>query len=265
MITGKVKFFSLNAIDNETINTIIVNDNTDPASLFYSGEEWVSQFARDTRIDGFNVNFPAKEVDTILILNHNLKSFRINHEGFRNVTDINNNQLPNGSIRITNNTSTTSYFKFDPFDPDRLGVQFLTTMIPNQNKRVGQFILCKELGTLIGVPEIQSITHDNNSRAVKSKTGAYFITKQRETVKIYFNFRNYNHEEDLFFMNRLNNYQEDFLIWLSGGIEDFRFKSNGYLLGDVFKVNIARAIKESYDKGNYYGLLRAVVDFEEVV
>ena len=265
MITGKIKFLSLNAIDNETIIRIVVNDNTNPAALFYSGEEWVSQFARDTRVDGFNLNFPAKEVDTILMLDHNVKSFLINHEGFKNVTDIDNEKLPDGPIRVNNNTKTVSYFKFDPFDPNRIAVGLYTTMIPNQNKRIGQFILCKELGTLRGFPEIQSVTFDNNSRAIRTKQGPFFITKQRDTVKIYLNFRNYNYDEDLFLINKLNKRQDDFLIWPSGGKEDFRFKANGYRLNDIYKVNIAKAIKESYDKGNYYGLLRAVVDFEEVV
>lgn len=271
MINGKIKFFTTNLITND-ISTITTSDNTEGSFLLSSNNEWISETTDTDDAVVITIDLHTTvSANRILILNHNLESFVIAaNNSFVNAKDINNNNALNGNIIFGRNDDriNTSYYAFDSMELNQITftLNFPLTEGTPVHKRIGQFILCNELGTFAGYPVIKNINFMNNSKTYKSKAGGVFMTKQLDTVKIGLDFKNYNHKEDIDLINFLHRRQEDFLVWLSGGREkNFRFPVEGYRLEDVYKMNISKSIKQSYDRGSYTGLLKAVVDFEEVV
>ena len=266
--SGRIKFLSLNKARVNSGAAAFADDGSGDASQLLNDKEglgWVGVNAPQTTI---TISTPPITVNRILIVDHNLAEFEISNAGFRNIEDINGDRLPDGAITVTNNFKGTSYFAFDTVPS--LASFTITLGNPFDNlgaKRIGRIILCTEIGTLLGYPEIGEISFDPSSRDIKAKSGEQFITKQNDVLRrIPLRFKNYSKHEDIMLLTRLRREQTPFLMWLCGGNEEqFRFPIEGMRLQDVYKVQTKGAPKYRLQQGNYQSLIDASITFVEAV
>lgn len=285
MITGAMKFFK---------RQVVRADNNYQATATHGVGHYPALIDEDYRTTGFiesissqnqdsiNVNITylagveiPEKISRIILLDHNLKKFRF--WGFNASplvgTDIDNAPFQsqilgansNNAVEVSGNDKTISYFEFpETTFRKHFTIQAFETIVPGELRKIGKVILTNEIGTLIGYPEPGQMSFNPNSRTFKSKAGGAFITKQKETLSLGLNFRNYTYEDDIELMHKLNVMDEDFLMWPCGGREEnFRYPMKGFRVNDIYKVNTTRPIRTQYLRGSYAGLINATMDFQE--
>ena len=265
MISGRIKIFKLSPLSLTEGAEVTTSDGSNGDFLLSKNNETqynsINQDDSDVTI---NITFPPSVINRILLLDHNLKSFSF-AQSFTNITDIKNKPL--ATIVETNNQSRVSYFAFDKKEISSLTLTIGKTNPAMEVKKIGRLIICEEIGTFTGYPEIKGISFSNNARNVKSKGGGTFVTKQKRTMSnLPLAFKNYFQIEDIALIQDLHQRQQSFLIWPCGGVEDnFRFLVEGYRLQDIYKVQTKGDIRIMYKDGSYAGLISASLKLIESI
>lgn len=274
MITGSMKFFERSKARHPLGVRASASGGISANNVLSENRfsNWESSPSDDTITEMLVITFPnAVRANRLLLINHNFKDFNIsfNLDAGNNdptITDINNNNvnLTNGIYTIDDNNLNTSYFAFNSIAFTQITINIHTTLIKDQNKFLNQLIVTDEIGTFVGYPEIKKISFNMNESRVKTKAGPSFVNKQLRTLAdLTLNFKNYTKEIDIELANNLFIREQDFLFWISGGNQKFRYALRGFRLDDLFKMQAVKGFSTGYSYGSYQGLMQAQLRLTE--
>ncbi|MBF0315610.1 MAG: hypothetical protein HQK52_19475 [Oligoflexia bacterium] len=263
-----VKFFK--CIENLEIEF----DGTSNASLVASvldydkKKYWRSIGSTDAKEEAITLALKNEaELDTILIIGHNLKNFSILiHLSNGSIVDTfqSFNDVVCGNS-ISSNSIATSYFKFKPQSVSKIEIKMLNTFTEDKEKKIERIVLTKEVGQLKGFPSLDTEINESFTK-YRLLSGKYKVFKKDEVFSASIIFKNYPIFEDIELMYSLAS--ESFFIWPCGGkIGSDYFKCNirSYRPEDLYKVSISDNVQESFDKNIYTSNVNLVVKVVETI
>lgn len=245
-ITGAVKFFGINII-NEDCSFSFSSANTSLSSYLYDrnrASKLTSFGSTDATLEYYEINFPSSRTfNRIWIDNHNIKIGSIKYWDGTAYTDFSN------PIVWYGNASTTNYYEFNPVSSTKIRVEALTTIIPNDQKYIGELRVFIEIGT-VGV----------NASSVDSK----FVSKQtlNETAtggikRVVFGRKyrarwTFNNADasDIELFDTLDTIGTPFHIFPCGGNGQSEY---GFRLRDLYLVNLVDSFSPTL-KSNLFGV-----------
>jgi hypothetical protein len=277
MISGGVKFFE--PCQNLGVDGAVINASSGDSSATYAIDRnpdttWRSSGSLDVTTETLTITFPeTTTIDRLFLLRHNWKEFSVQYYNgstwvnFANVTGIDGAKA---SISETTFSDSCAYYEFDEVSTTQLRIQVTKTQVANEEKYVSQIIATRELGTLVGYPQIKGVDVDRNARVKKSISGRYIIQKSDETFGATLDFKEYPSSDvfnvDVELMMDLHDREEPFLVWLCGGRRGstyFRYTLRGFRLDDVLLMQISKAFKLSYASNIYTNPVNCKVELEE--
>lgn len=142
----KMEFNSVNYLDTSTM--ISVDTGTDTASYLFDRNSKRQYQSSGKNADGtaatITINFPYTiTIDKIVMQNHNLKGFSI----YYNETTTNSIAILNAdtsTISYSSNSSTNQYFYFSATAMTSLTIVPTSTMVANEEKKIGELWLMKQ-------------------------------------------------------------------------------------------------------------------------
>lgn len=144
-ITGNVKFFGMNQIDENATFTF-TSANTNLASYLYDrnrNTKLTSSGSNDATNEDWVIDFgSSKTFNRLWVDNHNIKSGNIQYwdgAAYQNFST---------AVTWSANTATTSYFEFDSVSTTKIRLRGSTTITTNAEKQVGELRAFTELGTM---------------------------------------------------------------------------------------------------------------------
>lgn len=274
-ITGGIKFLSRSQClfeDGTDIEASSGNDSSNRALDRNPITYWRSVASTDSMTETLEITFVADQTfNRIFLQDHNFKAFEIEYfssgmyNSFTNVVGINGSL---SGISETTFSQDTSYYEFTEVTASKIRISIDTTQIPNQEKYLNQVIVCSELGTLQGYPEIKGLELNRQLRTEKMLSGRVLNLKSDEVFKVQLDFKDYPNSlgEDIDLLFTLQDSEESFLIWLCGGkfgTNFFRHTLRGYRLRDIYPVQLISPLKPIYSDNVYINGLNLSVQFQE--
>ena len=162
-IQGGVKFFTRSKCLFQDGTDINASTGQDSASFCIDRNPityWRSVGSNDVTTEELEIVFTENMTfDRILLLDHNFKGYNIQY--FSGGTYVHFSNVVGISGAMANITETafdqdTSYYEFTQVTTSKIRIQILTTQVVDQEKYLNQAIVCSEIGTLQGYPEIIS-------------------------------------------------------------------------------------------------------------
>lgn len=277
MISGGIKFFSRSQClfqDGTTINC-----STGQASGNFAIDRnpityWRSVGSDDLTTEELEIVFMGDQTfDRILLLDHNFKEYNIQYFSGGMYVDFDNVVGLSGSLADISETvyaRDTSYYEFDEVTTSKIRVQIVKTQVADEQKYLNQVIVCEELGTLVGHPDIKGTELDRQLRNQKMLSGRILSQKSDEVFEVQLDFKDYpaSLSNDIDLMFSLHDIDDTFLIWLCGGrfgSNYFRKQLRGYRLRDVFPVQMVSTVKPIYSNNVFVNSVNLSVKFQEAV
>lgn len=277
-ITGGAKFFDKSQNLFADGGTIIASsgDATSRSAIDRNKiTRWRSSGSGDTVTETVDIFFATPTaIDRILILDHNFKEFTIKYDAGAGLLDFTSvvglDGALGGGITETTFSDNTAYYEFASVTVNSIRVAITKTQVADEEKFMNQFIGTTELGTLEGFPLIKPTTFSKNSRIVKTLSGRKIVTKSVESVTMRVDFKNYPARlaADITLAFDLDDRDDDFIVWLSGGRRGSDFFVNqlkGFRLEDALTVNTIKPMKPSYSRSVYTNQVNFRLDLGEVV
>ena len=277
-ISGPPKIFSKSLCLLKDGASITVTTGTPSADFAIDQNEetvWRSSGSSDASTEEIEVEFTSTEINRILLLGHNLKGYNIQYDVSGVWTDFTSVVGLDGSLASVVETAfadNTSYYEFAAVTTTKIRIQATTTQVADAEKYIGQIIVCTELGTFAGYPEVKKITHDRNARVVKTISGFYNVQKSLEVPSFDFEFSDYpsssTYSADLDLVMTLQDREDPFLVWLCGGRRGsnyFKYTLRGWRLRDLYQMQVSRGLEVGYHKGIYTAPVSAKVRMEAVI
>lgn len=270
-ITGGISFYDKSKCLFDDGAVAVASSNTDDQNLCLGTNKyfkWQSSGSDDITTETLTITLPVStSISRIFLVNHNLKNFQIQYGAsldFANVVGL--DSYSDNLIDVTGFARNTAYFEFDAVTTDTIIITMDTTQTANAEKYIGQVIVTNELGTLTGYPEIKNVTFDRNISKEKSISGRKHIQKSFESFSFDLDLNTYPVQADIDLLDDLHEREDSFLVWLCGGKPDqFRIKQRGYLVNDLYTMQVDKPRKNNYPKGVYLLGVNQNYSFEEVV
>ena len=256
-----VKFFKKNKIDLDFTDAFITitdgvatNDGQDFADFLRNRDNtsgWMttdSTDAANTEIEA-NLGAPgnAKDLDKIILVNHNFKAFTIQY--WDDILLVWTAFVP--AINETVNTDTTTEFTFASVNTSKIKIVIDSTQIVDDDKRMTQLIMTELIGELITQPIIQPKI-DRSRKVTKFLSGRVFVTRSVPSFEVKIKMNNVTSDADLTLVETLFASFESFLVWLSGGdIAQFDSLRIGYRLEDFYLVNVDAEYMPQYEESRW--------------
>lgn len=190
--------------------------------------------------------------DTIIVANHNLKSF---------VVKINGTALVNYTIETRRNFSVVTF----PYREDiqTIRIESAKTMPANEDKHIGEVMLLTTLGQFED-PQKLTNAYVPEQGDLKLQNGKHFIFNCGEawtfTIDVFA-----LSQGDIDLLQKLRDLGTPFFIWPCGGKEtQFAYHFRPYLFNDFFKVSFSGNGKPNLKDNLYWTGLRDSVKLVEV-
>ena len=270
-MTGGISFYdkskTLFANGAQAVASSNINDQNLPLST-NKYFKWESSGSDDAITETYTITLPiAISINRIFLIDHNFKKFQIQYGAsldFANVTGLDN--YVDSKIDVTGFARDTAYFEFDAVTTDTLILTIDTTQVVDAEKIIAQFIATNEIGTLTGYPKLNAVTLNRDTKREKAISGRFHIQKSFESAAFDLNLSTYPLQADIDLLDGLYNREDSFLVWLSGGLPNqFTYSQRGFLLKDVYQMQISRGLKNSYEKNVYLLGVNQKYSFIEVV
>lgn len=235
-----------------THNTSLL-DNMFNRDIFY---DWVSVgAASDSTTVTLEIDFGVARAFTYLFLKEtNLKNFSLQYWNGSSWTTI-----------FSEAANTSSFYQktFSQVTAQKVRLLMNGTIVANQEKAVGEFILTKLIGQLVGYPEID-FNNDKNTISKAMLSGRYKTVSDGGSVKIKLNFKDYMGAADRALFATLFNKTEAFIVWLCGGdTTQFAYADEGYRLQDLYLVAIDDGYTHKFTKNLYSSGFNATISLSE--
>jgi hypothetical protein len=166
----------------------------------------------------------------------------------------------------SNLASTTTLFEFDETGVSDLLVEVTTTQTVDAQKFLKSLIGTTAIGTLTGYPAVQ-VNFDRSIKVYEALSGKKIIQKGFEAANISLGFNNYPGQADATIIEALQDSDEDFIIWLCGGLEGtdyFKYETRGFDIDDLYLGNLTGALPYQYTNSIYVNPYNTALNFSEV-
>lgn len=251
-----IKFFNKNYFDlSNSLPVVTVTDSvaTNTGQDFtdlmrnrnrYSG--WMTTGSSDAGNTTLEFDFIDEiEINTILIVYHNLKSFTLQYWNGSTWVDFST------PINQTTNTLSTNYFNFTNVATSKLKLVINSTQVANSEKLIGEFIATTLIGELQSQPRITPI-FDKDRKTTKYISGKSFVAKNVGGFGCRLFLKSESSQNDLALVETLFQYYEGFLVWLCGGdTTQFETIRQGYSLEDIFFMSCSNEYEPEWNDGLY--------------
>ncbi len=270
-ITGGISFYDASYSLFVNNASAVASSNTSDQNLPLGTNnvfKWESNGSDDLTTETYTVTLPsAVSFSRLFLIDHNFKNFQVKYGAsldFTNVIGLDSYSANN--INVTGFARNTAYFEFSAVTTDTIILTIDTTQIVDAEKFLTQFIVTNELGTLEGYPQLKGLSIDRNSKKQKSISGRGHIQKGYESAAFKLELKRYGIQNDIDLLDDLHEREEYFLVWICGGLPDqFRLKQRGFLIENLYNMQIDKALKNSHDKNIYTVGVNQSYSFVEVV
>jgi hypothetical protein len=265
-----IKFFKKNKIDLDfsdafltVTDGVATNDGADFLNLLRNRDNesgWMTTDSDDTANTEIVANMgSAKDIDRIVLVNHNFKSFTIKYLDDDLMTWLDFST----PINETTNVDSVSIFSFNSVNTTAIRIIIDSTQIADADKRMTQLIMTEIIGELTVQPIIQPKI-DRSRKVTKFLSGRVFVSKSVPSFEVKIKMNNVVNNADLTLAETLFNSFESFLVWLSGGdVTQFDSIRIGYRLEDFYLVNISNEYMPQYDESRWKFGVPISIDLQE--
>lgn len=226
-----VRFFEMSFADiNRDEATLSIDNNSAFVSYLNNRDplfNWVSAGSNDADTITLEADFGrARTIDTLILNRSNLKGFTLQYlTGSNTWLDL---------CVETGNTSETFFRQFAPVSTTAVRLLMTTTMTPDAQKSLQDFIITREIGQLVGYPKLTYAPKLNTTKK-KMINQKNKIVASGADISFRLSFQDHVGDNDRALFNTLATFLEPFLVWPSGGNADqFAYADNGYRLQDIF-------------------------------
>jgi hypothetical protein len=268
-MSAPIKIFQPNFIDmlnnNVTITvTDAVAENTGASIIDYLrnrsiNNAWITTGSTDAANTQLDVDMgDEKSVDSILIINHNLKSYAISYW---------NGSAYVSAYTISNDAKSTSFIQLDPtVSTSKIRIVIAGTQTANEDKYISRLIISEEFGTFSGWPKIVNPTHGTNKSKTTLLSGLVNIVESTGAFKCELNLDYFDNAADLALVEAIYSARKGLNFWLCGGDElQFKTKLKGYRLSDVYLMRPDDDYQPEWNKGIYTTSIKQKMSLVEVV
>lgn len=223
--------------------------------------QWSSNGSDDSTTETIEVDFGvAVDVDFIQLLNFNWKAFTIKYDVAGTPTDF---SVP---IAETVNAEVNSliYDGFTPVSTQKIYIEIDSTIVADAEKVIGELLISKVLGELVGYPGIKP-TISRNKIVKTMLRGKKRIVDADTTIGYSLSFKTYPNTADMQLMETLFNRRNPFHVLISGGDESqFTDPRMGYRDRDIRLMSVSSTYSPTYYKNLYYSGVDFTFDLVEV-
>lgn len=270
-MSEQITFFKKNKIDLSSPNiTITVTDavatNTGQDFIDFvrnrkNTSAWLTTESTDAANTTLIISMDlGKDVDSIFLLNHNLKAYTIKYWNGSAYVDFST------PISETINTSITNNYNFTSVNTDKIQIIITGTQVADEDKKISQIIVTEKLGQFASWPEIKKLTNSTNKKINRALSGKVHVVETVGAFSCSLSVKILSDDNDLSLIETIYNKNEGVLIWICGGDEaQFSSKRIGYRLQDIFLVRPTDEYDPTFYRGIYLSGIKTSITFQESI
>lgn len=253
-----ILFFEKNKIDLDLGSrvTITVTDATatDTGQTYVdylrnrrNDSGWGTTGSNDAANTTLEVDFgELQEIDSILLIEHNLKSYTIQYWDGAAWQDFST------AINVSGNADTTKYHSFDDVETNKIKIVITGTMVTDEDKILAQLVVTQKIQQLTTQPKVSGIDVSRNRRQVKALSGRARIMRSAGAVSFSLEKDAMIDTSDLSALEALHDYYDGFLVWLCGGdSSQFRTERIGWRLKDLYLMAVSSEYSPQWHDGRF--------------
>lgn len=207
---------------------------------------WTTTGSNDAAGTILEVEFAEAQIDKIMLINHNLKSFTVKYWDGSAYQDFST------PISETTNTEDTNYYSFNSISTSKIKLTINGTMVANDDKFLSQLIITEAIGQFSNHWVIAKPEHDKNKKTVKAISGRVKVFRNEGAFSCELISDNVIETNDLTIVESLFDYYDGFLVWLCGNdTTQFRTQRVGYRKRDLYHVVTANSYEPEWANGFY--------------
>jgi len=271
-VSGGCKFFE-RMKNLDTAGGDASDTEGQPSAPFVCGRNpfvhWRTQSSDDTTTEDLEITFNSASINRIILLDHNFKEFNIKYDvasvwtNFTSVVGINGATYGSG-ISETVFAYSSSYYEFAAVTTTKIRVQITKTQTVDDQKRLRQAIVTKEIGTFSGYPTIEA-NSDRRKFTKEMLSGRTFVDYSTDNFDGKIKFQNYptSYAADVNLLRQLNVLNLPFHIFPCGGRTGstyFKHSIPGFTIDYCPLVLIKNELSLLYDKNVYINPINLNVD-----
>lgn len=233
-MSGQIIFFDKNKADLDAPNGVATASEgagyEDLARNRSNDTAWWTSGSTDASNTTYTMDMVDMfSVDSILLINHNFKSYTLKYWDGAAYQDFST------VISPTTNAATSTYHTFTAVDTTKIQLTILGTVAANADKYLSQFIITKKVAQLNGWPQIKAPTHDKNITTNRLVSGKSNVTQNLIGFNVDLEVVTLSDSADLAAIDQLYFSGNSFLVWLCGGSEtQFKYAARGMRLQDIY-------------------------------
>ena len=270
-MSQQIRFFELNKLDitNDNVSitasdSVATNNGEDFADYMrnrVNTSGYVTTGSSDSGNTTLEFNFgDTVEIDTIIIIEHNLKAYTIQYWNGSTYVDF------SSAISESTNSDSTTFHTFTKVTTSKIKLICTGTIVADSDKFIRQFIATESIGQLTGFPVIKSPRIRTGKIINKMLSGKVNITDAVGAFECELNVKNYSIDDDLDIIETLYFNNKGFLMWLCGGDESqFSSQRIGYRLRDIYLMRAVDDYRPEWVKGVYVSGINFTMKLQEVI
>lgn len=260
----QISFYEKNFLDfDNDAATITATDANDFAGYMRSRSlrfAWMTTSSVDADNTVIEIDLANTYlIDRIFLLDHNLKSFKVELYDFDAGTW-------SEKYSISDEEKSTTQIELEEFYGRRFRVTIYGTQVPDSDKRINRIVITKMIGRFKYWPLIESVMVDQAKVSRKTLSNRTSINRNTGVFACKLKIEHWRQEEDIVLIERLYRQVEGFQVWLSGGDESqFFYPTEGYREKDLYLMGITNEWQPNLKNGIYPNGFKVQIDLVEVV
>lgn len=206
---------------------------------------WATTDSNDAANTTVEIDFDDTDIDSIFIVNHNLKAFTLKYEdgGWQDFST---------PISETTNTETTNFYEFNSVNTGSLQLIITGTQVADDDKFVGQIIVTKKIGQFQNHWVISNPALDRARAVKKTLSGKTFVTRKTGGFRMGLESKNVEVDADLDIVETIFDTSEGVLVWVNANDNaQFRTDRIGYRKEDIFLMTATNDYNPEWANGFY--------------
>lgn len=253
-----LKFYKKNIIDLDntdaalTVTDVVATNNGEDFLDYMRNRNNTSGWMTTNSTDAANTTLVADfgasyDVDSILVLKHNLKAFTIKYWNLDTLAWT----AFSTAIAETTNTADSNYYSFTKVVTTKIQIIITGAQVVNADKFINQLIVTELIGALAVEPQVKPVI-DRSRKSTKFLSGKKHIAKSVPSFAAVVRMNNVTGDADLTLAETLFASNRGFLVSLSGGTESqYSTVRQGWQREDVYLMNCENEYKPEWEQGRY--------------
>lgn len=255
---GRIKFLDSNYLDSNTSYTF-TSANTALAKFLYdrkTNTKLQSSGSDDLTPEVWIFDYGAdKDIDRLLITNHNIKAGKIEYWNGAAYVDF------SAAIAWSGNSTTQNYYEFTSVSTDKIRLTMDTTIAVDAEKSVGGFYAFEEIGMLTTNPTKSDPIFNESSKVYETSNAGNVYVFFGSKFKVVLKFKK-AYTTDMTLIRTLKDRGKPFFVYLCGGQADL--VEEGYRIQDIYLVNYVKDFKYKLVNALHNVGVKIDIDLREV-